>query len=67
MNSNLFWCIIGIIGGIIPSALVSYFFYKKGLNRKRLAYNIKTFCIISDKINQIKGLEVKYTSKEMVV
>lgn len=65
MNSNLFWCIVGIIGGAIFSLLISFFFYFKGLNRKRLTYNIKTFCIISDKINQIKGLEVQYNSIEI--
>lgn len=65
MDSNLFWCIIGIIGGAIFSLLISLFFYYKSLNRKRLTYDIKTFCIISDKINQIKGLEVKYNSNEI--
>lgn len=62
MNSNLFWCIIGIIGGAIFSLLISLLFYFVGLKRKRLTYDIKTFCIISDKINQINGLEVKYNS-----
>lgn len=62
MDSNLFWCIIGIIGGAIFSLLISLLFYYVGLKRKRLTYNIKTFCIISNKINQINGLEVKYNS-----
>ena len=65
MNSNLFWCIVGIIGGAIFSLLISLFFYFKGLNKKRLTYDIKTFCIISDKINQINGLDVKYNSTEI--
>lgn len=65
MNSNLFWCIVGIIGGAIFSLLISLFFYFKGLNKKRLTYDIKTFCIISDKINQIIGLDVKYNSTEI--
>lgn len=65
MDSNLFWCIAGIAGGAIISFLISYFFYFRGLTRKCLTYDIKTFCIVSDKINQIKGLEVKYNSNEI--
>ncbi len=65
MNLNLFWCIIGIIGGAVFSFIISYLFYFKGQNRKHLTYDIKTFCIISNKINQIRGLEVKYNSIEI--
>lgn len=65
MNSSLFWCIAGILGGAIISFLISYFFYFRGLTRKCLTYDIKTFCIVSDKINQINGLEVKYNSNEI--
>lgn len=65
MDSNLFWCIIGIVGGAIASLFISSFFYFKGLTKKRLIYDIKTFSIISNKINQIKGLEVKYDSTEI--
>lgn len=65
MISNLIWCIAGIIGGAIFSFLISYFFYLRSLNRKYLTYDIKTFCIMSDKINQISGLEVKYNSNEI--
>lgn len=65
MDTNLFWCIIGIIGGAVVSFIISYFFYFKGLTKKRLTYEIKTFCIMSDKINQIKGLEVKYNSTQI--
>ncbi len=65
MNPNLFWCIVGIIGGAIFSLIISYFFYLKSQNRKRLSCEINTFCIISDKINQIQGLEVKYNSSEI--
>lgn len=64
-NSNFFWCIIGIIGSAIVSFIISFVFYLIGLKRKKLTYNIKTFCIISDKINQIKGLEVKYNANEI--
>lgn len=65
MDSNLFWCIIGIAGGAIASLFISYVFYFKGLTRKRISYDIKTFSIVSNKINQIKGLEVKYNSIEI--
>lgn len=65
MDSSLFWCIVGIIGGGIISFLISYHFYFKGLSRKRLTYDITTFPIISNKINQIEGLEVKYNSVEI--
>ncbi len=65
MDSNLFWCVAGIIGGAIFSLIISYLFYLKGQNRKRLTYEIQTFCIISNKINQIQELEVKYNSSEI--
>lgn len=65
MNSSLFWCIIGIAGGAVASFFISYVFYFKGLTRKRISYDIKTFSIVSNKINQIKGLEVKYNSIEI--
>ena len=65
MNSNLFWCIVGIMGGAIFSFIISSLFYFKGLTRKRLTYDIKTFSIVSNKVNQIKGLEVKYNSIEI--
>ncbi len=65
MDSNLFWCIIGIAGGAIASFFISYVFYFKGLTKKRISYDIKTFSIVSNKINQIKGLEVKYNSIEI--
>lgn len=65
MDSNLFWCVAGIIGGAIFSFLISYLFYFKGLTKKCLTYEINTFCIMSDKINQIEGLIVKYNSDEI--
>ena len=65
MNSNLFWCIIGIAGGAVFSLIISLVFFLLGLKRKKLNYNIQTFCLVSKKINQIKGLEVKYNSKEI--
>lgn len=65
MDSNLFWCIVGIAGGAVFSFTISYFFYSKGLTKRRLIYEIKTFCIISNKINKIEGLEVTYNSNEI--
>jgi len=57
-NSNLFWCIIGALFSLFISSL----FYFIGIKRKCLTYSIKTFCLVSNKINQINGLEVKYNS-----
>lgn len=65
MNTNLFWCVLGIIGGAVFSFLISLIFHFISMKRKRLNYSIHTFCIVSNKINQIKGLEVKYNSKEI--
>jgi len=65
MDENLFWCIIGVIGGAIVSYFISYFFYFKSIKKKRLTYDIKTFCLVSDKVNNIEGLELKYNSVEI--
>lgn len=65
MNSNLFWCIIGIVGGAIFSLLISLFFYLLGLKRKHISYYIETFCIISNKVNQIADLEIKYHNNKL--
>lgn len=65
MDSNLFWCIIGIIGGAFFSLLISLFFYLIGLKRKCISYYIKTFCIISDKVNQITDLEITYHDNKL--
>lgn len=65
MNSNLFWCVMGIIGSTVFSLIISLLFYLKSKKRKRLTYEIKTTSIISNKIQQVKGLEVKYKSSEI--
>lgn len=65
MDPNLFWCIIGIVGGAVASFIISYFFYFRSLTRKRLTFDIKTICIMSYSINQIDGLEVKYNSNNI--
>lgn len=65
MDSNLFWCIISIIGGAILGFITSLLFYYLGIKRKNLIYDVKTFCLISDKINQIDGLKITYNSNEI--
>ena len=42
MNSNLFWCVVGIIGGAIVSFIISLLFYFLGIKKKRLSYEINT-------------------------
>lgn len=39
MDSNLFWCIVGIIGGAISSFLISLFFYLKGFKNKKILFS----------------------------
>lgn len=65
MNSNLFWCIIGIIGGAIISFIISYFFYSKGIKRKSLIYDVTTTTLIAKKIVQVDGLCIKFKSKQL--
>lgn len=65
MNSNLFWCVVGIIGGAIVSFIISLLFYFLGIKKKRLSYEINTICLISNNINQVKGLKVKYKSNKI--
>lgn len=38
-NSNLFWCIMGIIGGAISSFLISLYFYLKSFKNKKILYS----------------------------
>ncbi len=52
--SNLFWCIIGIIGGAIVAII--------NKKRKRLTRKIVTVPLISEKASTINGLEIKYDS-----
>ena len=65
LNSSLFWCLVGIIGGAIASFIISLIFYFKGVKKKRLAYEIDTTSLISNNINQIKELKVKYKSNKI--
>lgn len=38
-KSNLFWCIMGIIGGSISSYLISLYFYLKGFKNKKILFS----------------------------
>lgn len=40
-KSNLFWCVVGIIGGAVTSFLISLFFYLKGFKSKKILYSEK--------------------------
>lgn len=61
LYSNLFWCVIGAV----ISFLISLLFFYIGSKRKHLSYNIKTSSLVSNKINQISGLEIKYHSNDI--
>lgn len=65
MDSNLFWCIVGIIGGAIFSFVISLIFHLIGKSRKHISYSVKTSCLISNDINKINNLEVKYNDKKI--
>lgn len=66
MNPNLFWCIIGIVGGAVLSFIICHYFYVKGLKEKILRYNIKTEKIINEYYtNDIDKLEIKYMSNRI--
>lgn len=61
MDSNLFWCIVGIIGG----AIVSLFFYIIGSKRKIIKYNINSEQLISTDTSLLDGIDVIYNSKPL--
>lgn len=65
MDSNLFWCISGIIGGGMLSLIISSFFYFFGLKRKRLTYKIDTFSLIPYYMENNNDLKMTYRSKEL--
>lgn len=58
-NTNLFWCIIGVIGG----AIVSTFFYLINIKRKRLLCIINTTPIVYNKISKLKGVTISHDNK----
>lgn len=61
--SNLFWCIIGIIGSFLGGLLLYYL----GKNRKRISYSIDTFRIRLDNnceiIDKLKSVQCIISSK----
>lgn len=61
MNSNLFWCIVGIIGG----AIVSTIFYLASKKRKVISYKISTTTLISSKCSKLKKLKISYKNIEI--
>lgn len=69
MDSNLFWCIVGIIGGAISSFLISLFFYLKGFkNKKILLSEVYSFIPIVKEIlflmaHAFLGVDVKTNHK----
>lgn len=53
---NLFWCIVGIIGGAIVSAI----FYYISKNRKVITYEIVTTTLIASECRKLKKLKISY-------
>lgn len=64
-DSSILWGIIGLVGGAIISAIISYIFYFKGIERKKIAWKIDTTCLISNDANKIKGVDIKYNSSSI--
>lgn len=62
MDSNLFWCIVGIVGGAIFSLIISLIFYLIGLKKKKISYEIETSCLILNEVSLIDNLEIKYNT-----
>ena len=65
MDSNLFWCIVGIAGGAVFSFIISFIFYLIGKTRKYILYTHKTFCLVSDTVEDIDFLDVKYNNRRI--
>ena len=58
--SNLFWCIISILGGFLGGLLL----YFLGKNRKRITYKIDTSQLVSNTFNN-DNIEFRYNSKKI--
>lgn len=66
MNSNLFWCMCGIIGGSVLSLIISSCFHYFTPNKKRISYGIKTFPIVSEnKHNKDKDCSIPLNEETM--
>ena len=55
---------IGILG-IFIGAIVSYYFYKRGIRKKEPVYSIRSFNLISDYVSKYQYLSVKYKTNKV--
>lgn len=60
MNSNLFFCLVGIIGGAIFSFIISFIFYLLSKSKKSIKCTIKTSSFISNKIIDVDCFDIQY-------
>lgn len=58
-DTNLFWCVMGLLGGLVTSII----FYYIGLKRKSLTYEITTTTLISNNASQLENLIISYNNK----
>lgn len=54
--NDLLWCVIGLLGGVITS----FFFYKIGLHKKNIEYNILSETIVSKEIMLLDNIYISY-------
>lgn len=59
--TNLFWCVIGIVGG----GVVSFYFFTLGKKNKRLSYYIDTKIFISEDANILEELNIPCDLKKV--
>ena len=64
-SSNLFWCIMGIIGGAILSAIISFVFFVLSKRRRKISYTKHTYKVIMDELPKINELEIKYKGNDV--
>ena len=57
-ESNLFWAIVGLVGGVITSLI----FYLIDRKDRKLTYSIITTQLISNKLAQIDGLNILFNN-----
>lgn len=56
LNSNLFWCVMGILG----SAIVGFIFHKIAINNKKIIYTLSSKKLITNNLSEINGLNITY-------
>lgn len=56
LNSNLFWCIMGILG----SGIISFIFHKIAINNKKILYTLSSKKLITNNLSEIDGLDITY-------